>query len=231
MRGFLLLILILIISSVDAATITVGSSEGDYRQIQDAINNATSGDIIEVHSGTYIERLRVNKAITLIGLDTGLGIPVVDANGSSSALTLSANGTVVQGFNFTGSGHCGCGSAGIQLTSSNNTVVNNVLYKNKYGIYVKAGSINNTFMLNDFLENEIAASDSGNNSWSGTGKSEWLQKIAELLLGKRMRGNYYSDYDEPVEGCNDTNQDKICDLPRNISGSSSKDPYPSTEII
>jgi parallel beta-helix repeat protein len=224
----LLLILILILGSTHAASITVGPADGDYSRIQEAIDNASAGDIIEVHSGTYLERLRFAKALTLIGLDTGQGMPLIDGNGSSSVITLSANGSTVQGFNLTGSGHCGCGSAGIQVTSSNNTVMDNVLYKNKYGIYVKPGAVNNTFISNVFLDNDIAASDSGNNSWSGSEKAEGLHKLAELLLGKRMQGNYYSDYDEPEEGCNDTNSDGFCDQPRNISGGSSVDLHPTT---
>lgn len=228
MRKKFIVILILIISSVHAAKITVGPADEDYQKIQDALSNASSGDVLEVHSGTYLERLYVSKALTLIGLDTGQGMPLIDGNGSSSVITLSANGSTVQGFNLTGSGHCGCGSAGIQITSSNNTVLDNILYKNKYGIYVKPGAVNNTFVSNVFLDNDIAASDSGNNSWSGSQKTEGLQKLAELLLGKRMQGNYFSDYDEPEEGCNDTNSDGFCDQPRNISGGSSVDLYPAT---
>ena len=228
MHRNLLLILILILGSAHAAIITVGPADEDYSRIQEAINNASVGDIIEVHSGTYLERLRFTKALTLIGLDTGQGMPLIDGNGSSSVITLSANGSTVQGFNLTGSGHCGCGSAGIQVTSSNNTVLDNVLYKNKYGIYVKPSAINNTFFSNVFLDNDITASDSGNNSWSSIEKAEGLHKLSELLLGKRVQGNYYSDYDEPEEGCNDTNSDGFCDQPRNISGGSSVDQYPAT---
>lgn len=226
MRGCLIVILILLMSSVHAARITVGPGDEDYKQIQPALNNASIGDLIEVHSGTYIERLRVTKSVTLIGLDTGTGLPVINANRSSSAITLMANGSTVQGFNLTGSGGCGCGSAGIQVTSSNNTVLDNVLYKNKYGIYVKPGSINNTFISNYFLDNDISASDSGNNSWNGSKKAEGMQKLIELFIGKEIKGNYYSDYDEPEEGCNDTNNDRICDQPMNISGGSAVDLYP-----
>ncbi len=228
MHRNLLLILILILGSAHAAIITVGPADEDYSRIQEAINNASVGDIIEVHSGTYLERLRFTKALTLIGLDTGQGMPLIDGNGSSSVITLSANGSTVQGFNLTGSGYCGCGSAGISVASSNNTVLDNVLYKNKCGIYVKPGVVNNTFSSNVFLDNDIAASDSGNNSWSSIEKAEGLHKLSELLLGKRMQGNYYSDYDEPEEGCNDTNSDGFCDQPRNISGGSSLDLYPAT---
>jgi len=228
MRGSLLVIVILIISSVHAAKITVGPAGEDFKQIQQALGNASAGDIIEVHSGVYMEHLYIQKALKLVGIDTGQGMPVIDGNGSSSVITLLVNGSTVQGFNLTGSGGCGCGNAGVKVSSSNNTVIGNIFYKNKYGIYVPSGSINNTLMSNSFLENEIAASDSGNNSWSGSERSEGLHKLAELLLGKRMQGNYYSDYDEREEGCNDTNQDGYCDQPRNISGGSSVDLYPAT---
>ena len=216
---------------VHAARITVGPADEDFSQIQKAIDNSTDGDIIEVHSGTYVERLRIRKPLTLLGLDTGDGLPVVNASGSSSAVILTADGSTVEGFNLTRSGHCACGSAGIQVASNNNTVQNNILYKNKYGIYVKPGYFNNTFISNDFLENEIAASDSGNNnSWNSSIKAEGLlERLMELVTGERMKGNYYSDYDEPEEDCNDTEDDGFCDLPRNISGGSSVDLYPSTK--
>jgi len=227
MRLSLFVILILIIGSVSAAKITVGPAGEDYQQIQKAIDNASSGNLIEVHSGTYPEHLYLSKAVTLIGVDTGKGRPIVNATKSGSALTLAANGSTVEGFNFTGSGHCGCGNAGIYVQSSNDTVIDNVIYKNKYGIYVKAGYKNNTFISNDLLDNEISANDQGGNRWDGSLKAEGLQSLMELISGKQMKGNHYSDYDEPKEGCNDTNNDGICDQPRKINGGSSVDLYPS----
>jgi parallel beta-helix repeat protein len=225
--GSLLIVLILVMGLVDAAKITVGPADEDYPQIQKAIDNSSNGDVIEVHSGTYRERVKVVKAVSLLGLDTGDGLPVINASGSSSSITLMANGSTVKGFNLTGSGHCGCGSAGIQVVSSNNTVLDNIIYKNKYGIYVKPENFNNTFVSNLLLQNEIAAYDPGNNSWNSSLKAEGLQKLVELVVGKQMKGNHYSDYDEPEEGCNDTNEDGFCDLPRKIDGGNSVDLYPS----
>ena len=164
MQGYLLIILILIMGSVHAARITVGPNEEDYHQIQQAINHASIGDVIEVHSGIYKERLHVTKTMALIGVDTGEGMPVINANGSSSAITLMANGSTVEGFNLTESGHCGCGNAGMQVKSNNNTIRDNVLYKNKYGIFVNSGHFNNTFASNEFLENEIDFHDQGNST-------------------------------------------------------------------
>jgi parallel beta-helix repeat protein len=227
MRGYLLIILILIIGAATAAKITVEPVGDNIPVIERAINNASAGDIIEVHSGNYAGHIYLTKALTLMGVDTGNGRPVINASKVGSALTIAANGTTVQGFNFTGSGHCGCGNAGIAVQSKNNTIIDNILYKNKYGIFVKPNSTNNTFMANDFLGNDVAASDAGGNRWNGSLKAGGLQGLMELVTGKKMKGNHYSDYDEPSEGCNDTNHDGICDLPKNITIGKSVDNYPS----
>lgn len=226
MRGSLFLIMTLIIGSANATRITVGPDDADYDQIQEAVDNASIGDIIEVRSGTYLEHVSIAKALTLISLDTGKGLPIINASGSGSALTLMANGSIVEGFNLTGSGHCGCGNAGILVKSGNNTVYNNIAFKNKYGIFVKKGYYNNSFFFNDLLENEIAAHDKSNNSWSGRKMAEGIQPFAEFMVGKQVKGNHYSDYDEPEEGCKDSNDDGICDKPRKIKGGSSVDEYP-----
>jgi parallel beta-helix repeat protein len=227
MRGIILVILILIVGAATAARITVGPVGEDFPLIQKAIDNATQGDVVEVHSGTYFEHVYLPKAITLIGVDTGNGRPVVNASGTSSALTISANGSTIQGFNFTGSGHCGCGNAGILVRASNNTIHNNILYKNKYGIYVKPGYANNTFIANDFLDNEISATDQGSNNWSGSLKAQNLKGFVGELDEAKIKGNHYSDYDEPSEGCKDLNDDGLCDLRKKISGGKSIDINPS----
>jgi hypothetical protein len=50
-----------------------------YPTIQSAINDADIGDEIHVDSGTYYENVVVNKQLTLRGIDTGAGMPAVDA--------------------------------------------------------------------------------------------------------------------------------------------------------
>ena len=44
-----------------------GSGEGNYTRIQDAINNASDGDIIIVYPGIYKEHLVIEKAIRICG--------------------------------------------------------------------------------------------------------------------------------------------------------------------
>lgn len=229
MRSSLIIILILILGFANAATITVGPKDADYSVIQQAVDNASAGDIVEVQSGTYRENVYFfNMPVTLLGVDTGKGLPVVDAGRSSSAITILSNDTTVSGFNLTNSGHCGCGNAGVLVESFNNTIKNNVIFKNKYGIYVSPGKTNNTFVSNDFLENEIlTANDTNGNRWSEIEEAGGLQGLLSLITGAKVVGNHYSDYDEPGEGCNDTNNDGFCDTPRNIGNGSAFDNHPS----
>ena len=180
MRACLIIILIpiLVIGYANASKISVGPKDADYSKIQQAIDNSRPGDIIEVQSGVYRENVHVSKTLTLQGIDTGQGQPVVDAKGSGSVISITSNGSIVEGFNITGSGGCGCGNAGIKVDSSNNIVQSNTIYKNKYGIYIRSGAENNTFLSNDLLENEITIRDSGsNNRWNGSMSAEGLQGL------------------------------------------------------
>jgi hypothetical protein len=59
--------------------------------------------------------------------------------------------------------------------------IDNVLHKTKYGIYVKPGFVNNTFIANDFQGNEISANDQGSNHWNGSLKATGLQSLMELF--------------------------------------------------
>jgi hypothetical protein len=54
-----------------------------------------------------------------------------------------------------------------------------------------------------------------------------MQGNIEMVSGKQMKGNHYSDYDEPSEGCKDLNNDGLCDIRHNINGGKSFDFYPT----
>jgi parallel beta-helix repeat protein len=44
-----------------------GSGPGNYTRIQDAIDNASDGDIVYVYHGTYFENVNINKSISILG--------------------------------------------------------------------------------------------------------------------------------------------------------------------
>jgi parallel beta-helix repeat protein len=124
----------------DGRDITVGPG-GDYSKIQDAIDDPDTrdGDIIWVMSGVYYENITVNKTISLEGWNTNNGYPTVDAgNGSESAITLSADGIILESLKVRNSKN-----AGIDVKSSDNQIVDIGASKNKYGILLEPSSSGN----------------------------------------------------------------------------------------
>ena len=165
MRSKLLIIpvLIALLPPSQAATLIVSSRGGDYLNIQadylsiqDAIDNATSGDIILVDNGTYRENLNVNKTLTLRGMRS----PVVSGSFSGSVITINADGVVLEGFLVTESGRCESNvdpeisRAGILVNSKDNTIRFDHVYSNYCGILFNNSSSNNSIDHNEVRTND-----------------------------------------------------------------------------
>lgn len=136
--------------AIEGAVIVVPD---DFSTIQAAIDAADPGDTIEVHSGTYYENVEVDKQLTLRGVDTGAGMPVVDAGGKGSAIELSEDGIWLEGFVATNS-ELKSIRAGIDVNSDNNTIIGNDASNNGgNGIFLWRSS-NNTISRNIASNNE-----------------------------------------------------------------------------
>jgi len=139
-------------------------TEHKWDTIQEGINDANNGDTVIVYSGLYVENVVVDKSINI----TGIGYPVVDAGGSGSAITLSANGITLEGFKATNS-ESSWGNAGIKVISNRNTITGDNATYNGYGILLSSSSDNtiteNNASNNDF--NGIWLSSSSNNTITG----------------------------------------------------------------
>jgi|GEM_PF-1184378 len=122
----------------------------NYSAIQEAINDASSGDEIHVDSGTYYENVFVDRQLILRGFDIGGGMPVVDANGVGNPITLTADGVFLDGFNA----HNSSSNNGIEVVSSNNIIFNNNVSNNYYGIHLASGG-------NTLTNNTVIRSTSG----------------------------------------------------------------------
>lgn len=95
--------------------------------------------------------------------------------------------------------------------SNNNIIANNIISFNKgYGIYFYIRNSNNNIYNNNFINN---SSDYVNAAYNS---------IFNLPLP--IGGNYWSNYDTPIEGCNDIDFNNICDSPYDLWGA--KDNYP-----
>lgn len=153
---------ITMLSGVAMATGTVHNINisVDYDTIQAAIDVASVGDEIHVDSGIYYENVNVNKRLMLIGIDTGAGKPVVDANGTGSAITLFADGIVLEGFTVVRAFE-----AGVKVFLRNNTIINNSAFNNTGFGFLLSNSNNNTVKNNNASNNNagIALTNSKNN--------------------------------------------------------------------
>jgi nitrous oxidase accessory protein len=123
--------LVTFVSAGQASTLTVGPA-AHFQSIQDAINQAKSGDVIEVHAGTYNENLLIDKQLSLIGID----LPVVRGKATGSVVVVSADSCVFRGFRVEHSGaDLQREDSGILLKSSHNRIEQNELTDILYGIY------------------------------------------------------------------------------------------------
>ncbi len=78
-----MLLILLNLGIAGAATLTVGGG-ANYARIQDAIDNATTGDMIEVINGSYIEHIVISKDnISVKGSDA-----IINSGGSGAAVLL-----------------------------------------------------------------------------------------------------------------------------------------------
>ena len=138
------LFVLVLVDSAGSATWIVPSP--NLTTIQAAVNAAAAGDTIEIQTGIYKENVIVNKQLTLIGS----GLPVVNADGSGDAITLSANGCTLKGFVVKNSGSTQCG---IRVTSNENTISENTVTGNSYGIFLVTSTRDNSIILNNVNNN------------------------------------------------------------------------------
>jgi len=76
-----------------------GNGTGNYTNIQDAIDDASDGDMIIVYNGSYYERLIVDKILHIKGIPSPAGEkPIIDASGAGNAIKIDADNCIIEGF-------------------------------------------------------------------------------------------------------------------------------------
>ncbi len=184
--GFLLALLLCLLLAggrARAKTITVDDDGGeDHTTIQEAVDTAEEGDLILVKEGNYEENIVVDKTVQLQG--NGPESTIIDGRREGDAIRITANGVSVSGFGITRGYILGGGpgerGSGINITSSNCLIQDNVLSDCDYGVLIKGGD-NNTISDNEFFDN-------------------WGTVIAlERTTGNILEGNSYDRQDNLQE--------------------------------
>ena len=100
-----------------------------FNTIQTAIYDSDThdGDIIQVNSSIYPENVIVNKSLTIRGIDTGAGLPVING-GSETGFVIAVNNVTIENVNISNT------STGIFCNHSGLTVMNNNFWCDNHSI-------------------------------------------------------------------------------------------------
>lgn len=205
------------IQPVKAGTITVPD---DYPTIQQAINNASEGDTIYVHSGYYAEDVVVDKPVSLIGVyfPALRSFKVVANNVYTGGFCLQNPGVFPYGRAIVLDGVKGCivsgvivngvdeGSGIVLEDASNNIIANCTVWGLPWGGCIQlVGSSNNTIFSNTidasygpciYLENSSDNDIFHNNFYVYYVQQVEIRGISINVWdnGYPSGGNYWSDY-------------------------------------
>ncbi len=133
--------------------VTIDGDHVIYSSIQDAIDDASAGDTINVAAGTYAESyssdlaLKIDKPISLIGT----GLPTVDGNLKGKVVQVTAGDVTISGMKFVNAD--ADAGVGIYLFGVSNTVISSCeSSNNKIGLLL-AGVNGSTIENNAFVDN------------------------------------------------------------------------------
>ncbi|MFV9677774.1 MAG: right-handed parallel beta-helix repeat-containing protein [Methanosarcinales archaeon] len=166
-------------SAVVTSAVDIYVPEGGNQNIQQAVNNASTGDTIIVRDGTYNENVYVNVTKLAILSENGPGNCIVNAkNENTDVFFVAANYVTITGFTVQGAtefgyagiclygvGYCHISDNNVLnngdgisiLDSGYNSVANNIVTNNNYtGIYLELAD-----------ENIVLGNTATNNGWEG----------------------------------------------------------------
>lgn len=132
-----------------------GSGPGNYTKLQDAINASSDGDTIFVYddSSPYYENIIIDKSLNFIGEDRDSTVIDGMASGNSCIEVIANN---VNLSNFTIQNALYTDNAGIWIRSgSHNVIFNNNIFDSNYGVHIFSygkheGTFNNVIKDNYF---------------------------------------------------------------------------------
>lgn len=211
-----------------------GTPEHPYQNITSGLSHALSGDTIFVYNGTYIERLIINKPISLTGQNKHSTI--IDGNRTGTVIEVTANNISITEFTIKNSGLFHYKLCGIYVekisnsnishnivtynykgihfvNSSHNIFTGNEISKNLEAIYMTNSNVS-IFTKNTFSNNEfaiVATSSSNNTAFHNNfiNNTHFISSINSAnYWDNGMEGNYWSDYTGK-----DENQDGIGESP------------------
>jgi parallel beta-helix repeat protein len=172
----------------------VGSTgPNNYTKIQDAINDASNGDIVFVYdeSSPYFENLVIGKSISLIGEAKETTIIDGDKQKDTDVVFIKAEKVTVQGFTiqnaYNESGYPDYDN-GIEVWSNNNTIRDNIIRDNTMGIQLGEEVKYQDHENNHSNFNVIEANRIENNGFAGV---YIVSSVENMIVGNTISENKY----------------------------------------
>lgn len=172
--------------------ITAGAQTGAAARIQEGVNRVTTGGIVNVQAGTFVENVTVNKAATLLGANAGtagsavrVSETIVRGNGNQTAVfTVSASNVTIDGFTADGDDP---GLVGGALASGDDS---NTLYGVK-----TSGTISSLIVQNNIITRAAIGVRGDGASTGSIITRNWFDRIGNYDFGYAvtLRTNYYAD--------------------------------------
>ena len=193
-----ILILVIIVGCIEDLSnvennITIKGKDGFYSTIMSAINKSSDGDTILVNKGIYNETLTIDKSITLIGENKNTTI--ISGNKSGDVIYIAADFVKISGFTINNSGdeYSYGVDAGIDIRSDNNLISDNIIGPNgNYGLYLYQQSKNNTIINNIITENRFGMYLNYANENNISSNTFSLNADNGIYLGSQSRDNLIS---------------------------------------
>jgi parallel beta-helix repeat protein len=196
------------------------TTQSDFNILENNVVNSNQHGIMVSSKNNNIVNNRVFGNLVGINIHTGHKNIVDNNNVNNNGwqgifLMAGINNTIINNeVSFNGGGITLLMHRDTWGPSVYNIIKNNTVISNRMGISIQA-SYHNIVYHNNFINNSNQSRGTHNNTWDN---------------GYPSGGNYWSDFDEPREGCKDVNKDKICDSPYNIGRGNSQDRYPVTSM-
>jgi len=134
---------------------------GDYTSIQDAIDNASAGDLIVVKDGTYVDQLTVDVSVSIVAASGET--PTIYVSTYDVGINVTAPDVLIEGFEIYGNGSpTGGPYPAVRASSGSDRLI---IYNNRFrvlsgergqvALLVDANVVNVTFMWNDINNYDI----------------------------------------------------------------------------
>ena len=162
-----------------------GTWYNNFTRIQDAIDNASTGDTVYVYNGTYHENLIINKPIYLMGENKNT--TVIDGGGKGDTISVNSENVTLHGFTITNGktdSRLDLFRAGVRVTSSNCVIQGNIIKDNQLGI-LGLRVTNLTIFRNQFYGNGVIFSPYENYERPKIFMKYFIHNISENIVNEK----------------------------------------------